>query len=253
MMKTISILNQKGGVGKTTTAVNLADGLANKGLKVLLIDLDPQAHATSTFISPYEVKSTILDCMFSGISPETLVIETNNQNLKVLPSNLSMTDLEHKLLSTFHRESQFKRNVMDKLSYYDYVIIDCPPSLGILTIGAMYASKEIIIPMECEFYAMESLKLLLDTIKAVETEMQHKVKITGILITKFDVRKNLHKEVVEKLQEYFKDLLFKTIIRTNVKLAEATSFSQTIFGYDPTATGAEDYKSFVKEVIDRTR
>ncbi|MGH7884930.1 MAG: ParA family protein [Thermodesulfobacteriota bacterium] len=249
MNRIIAIINQKGGSGKTTTTVNLGGYLASFNKKVLVLDLDPQANSTIHLgLKPHEVKKNIYDVMTEGINISEVIKKTEIENLQLSPANINLSGVEIELAGIVGREMVLKEALDQIIKNYDYIIIDCPPSLSLLTINALTAAKEIIIPVQTEFFALEGMGKLINTVEIVKQRLNRDLKITGILPTMFDTRTNLSREVVEKINEYFGNKVYKTIIRKNIRLAEASSHGKPILLYDPRSSGAEDYESFSKEV-----
>jgi|AntRauTorckE6833_2_1112554.scaffolds.fasta_scaffold00159_20 chromosome partitioning protein len=248
-MKTIALTNQKGGVGKTTTTVNLGAGLAKLGKKVLLIDLDPQANLTySLRTHSHRLDKTIYHALRGNVSVDELIIEHNGFDF--IPSSLELSGAELELASEPAREGLLK-NVMKDLEKnhdYDYVLIDCPPNLGLLTLNAFTAVKDICIVLQTEYLALHGLSKLLDLVKVVQQRLNNQLEVSGIICTLYDSRKNLNKEVVGHIKDYFGPKVFKTIIRDNVALAEAPSHHKTIFEYDGNSAGAQDYFALAKEI-----
>ena len=251
-MKIISIVNQKGGVGKTTTAVNLASYIAKEGKKVLLVDLDPQGNATTGIgIDKAELQGSIYDVIVSEDSAELHIISGKYENLDILPSKIDLAGAEIELVGKISRESKLKKSLDKIKGEYDVVIIDCPPSLGLLTLNALNASDYVIIPIQCEFYALEGLTQLINTINLVKAELNPELEIAGILITMFDSRLKLSEEVEKEVRGYFKDKVFESIIPRNIKLSEAPSYGQPIDKYAENSKGAKAYHDVAKEVIKR--
>lgn len=248
-MKTIALTNQKGGVGKTTTTINLGAGLAKLGKKILLIDLDPQANLTySLRTHSHRLDKTIYHALRGNVSVDELIIEHNGFDF--IPSSLELSGAELELASEPAREGLLK-NVMKDLEKnhdYDYVLIDCPPNLGLLTLNAFTAVKDIFIVLQSEYLALHGLSKLLDLVKVVQQRLNNQLKVGGIICTLYDSRKNLNKEVVGHIKDYFGPKVFKTIIRDNVALAEAPSHHKTIFEYDGNSAGAQDYFALAKEI-----
>ena len=250
MTKVYSICNQKGGVGKTTTAVNTAAFLAISGYNVLLIDMDPQGNATSAVgIKREEVKNSVYDVLIEGILVESAITKTKTKNLCVIPANTSLAGAEIELVSEMAREYKLKEATKAIIDSYDYVFIDTPPSLSLLTINALVASDDVIIPIQCEYFALEGLSQLLKTIELVKNNLHPALKIGGIVLTMYDSRLILNNEVLEEVREHFPDLLFETIIPRNVRLSEAPSYGMPILFYDPTSSGSIAYEKFAKELI----
>lgn len=247
-MKTIALTNQKGGVGKTTTTINLGAGLAKLGKKVLLIDLDPQANLTySLRTHSHRLEKTIYHALRGAVDVEELIIEHNGFDF--IPSSLELSGAELELASEPAREGLLK-NVIEQLEDYDYdyVLIDCPPNLGLLTLNAFTAVKDIFIVLQSEYLALHGLSKLLDLVKVVQQRLNNQLEVGGIICTLYDSRKNLNKEVVGHIKDYFGPKVFKTIIRDNVALAEAPSHHKTIFEYDGNSAGAQDYFALAKEI-----
>lgn len=253
-MKTFAIANQKGGVGKTTTAVNLSAALTEYGKKVLLVDIDPQGNATSGLgIEKSDLEKSIYDVLIDDENINEVVHETSNMNLDIIPANISLAGAEIELVSAMSRELRLKK-AFDKLSKsYDYCIIDCPPSLSLLTINAFTASDGILIPVQAEYYALEGLSQLINTIDLVKRHLNTGLVIEGVLLTMLDARTNLGSQVSEEVREHFKDQVYDTVILRNIRLGEAPSYGQPISVYDPKSQGAENYSKLAKEVIARGR
>lgn len=249
--KIIAIANQKGGVGKTTTSVNLSACLAFIGKKVLLIDSDPQGNATSGVgINKGDVHDCIYNMLIDDVPIEDIILHTQIENLDIVPATISLAGAEIELVSTISREVRMKHAIQDIKSEYDYVIIDCPPSLGLLTLNALTASDSIIIPVQCEYYALEGLSQLLSTIRLVQRHLNEALYIDGVLLTMFDARTNLGIQVIEEVKKYFQDKVYKTIIPRNVRLSEAPSHGKPIILYDSKSKGAEVYLELAKEVVE---
>ena len=254
MGKIISVTNQKGGVGKTTTTVNLAASLGVLEKKVLLIDADPQANATSSLglnnddfeINIYQVFEHIGDIKKS-------IIKTNSPNLFIIPSHIDLVAVEIELVDKPNREMMLK-NALNKISdEFDYILIDCPPSLGLITLNALSASNSIIIPIQCEYFALEGLGKLLNTIKSIQKIHNNLLEIEGMLLTMYDSRLRLSKQVVEEVKKHFYNMVFNTIISRNVRLGEAPSYGETIINYDASSKGANNYLKFAEELILKNR
>lgn len=250
-MRVISLVNQKGGVGKTTSTINLGAGLVKEGKRVLLIDLDAQASLTySLGIRPEEDEGTrTMYEVFKGTATLKDIILTHKSGLHVAPAHLDLSAMELELTSQAGRELILKEAIRPLDGEYDYILIDCSPSLGILTLNALVASKEVFIPLQTEYLAMQGMSKLLETLAIVKQRLNHDIEITGIIATMYDGRKTLANEVIDTIREHFKDKLLKTPIRSNVALAEAPSFGLDIISYKPTSYGAEDYQALAKEVI----
>ncbi|PIC63419.1 sporulation initiation inhibitor Soj [Sporosarcina sp. P13] len=251
MGKIIAIANQKGGVGKTTTSVNLSACLAHIGKKVLLIDSDPQGNATSGVgVNKGDVHDCIYNMLIDDVPVQDVILHTDIENLDIIPATISLAGAEIELVSTISREVRMKHAIQDVRGQYDYVIIDCPPSLGLLTLNALTASDSIIIPVQCEYYALEGLSQLLSTIRLVQKHLNESLYIDGVLLTMFDARTNLGIQVIEEVKKYFQDKVYKTIIPRNVRLSEAPSHGKPIILYDSRSKGAEVYLELAKEVAE---
>lgn len=250
MGRVIAIANQKGGVGKTTSSVNLSACLAYIGKKVLLIDIDPQGNATSGVgINKGDVQDCIYDVLIDDVDINKTILQTKVENLFVVPATISLAGAELELVSTISREVRLKRSIELVKDKFDYIIIDCPPSLGLLTINALTAADSILIPVQCEYYALEGLSQLLSTIRLVQKHLNHDLMIDGVLLTMFDARTNLGIQVIEEVKKYFQDKVYSTIIPRNVRLSEAPSHGEPIIIYDPRSRGAEVYLDLAKEVV----
>lgn len=250
--KIIAVANQKGGVGKTTTAVNLGAGLANLGKRVLLVDMDPQGNTTSGIgINKADVDYCIYDVIINEVDTRDAILETNVEGLSILPSTIQLAGAEIELVPTISREVRLKRAISPIKHLYDYILIDCPPSLGLLTINSLTAADSVLIPIQCEYYALEGLSQLLNTIRLVQKHLNTGLTVEGVLLTMFDARTNLGVQVVEEVKKYFKEKVYRSIIPRNVRLSEAPSYGQSIMTYDPKSKGAEVYLELAKEVIER--
>ncbi|GGA45665.1 MULTISPECIES: ParA family protein [Psychrobacillus] len=250
MGRIIAIANQKGGVGKTTTSVNLSACLAYLGKKVLLVDIDPQGNASSGVgVNKGDISQCIYDVLIDDVSVLETIQETKVENLYIVPATISLAGAEIELVSTISREVRLKKALQEVENQYDYIVIDCPPSLGLLTINSLTASDAIIIPVQCEFYALEGLSQLLSTIRLVQKHLNKNLEIDGVLLTMFDARTNLGIQVIEEVKKYFQEKVYKTIIPRNVRLSEAPSHGEPIIIYDPKSRGAEVYLELAKEVI----
>jgi chromosome partitioning protein len=250
--KIIAISNQKGGVGKTTTSVNLAASLAVLEKRVVLIDFDPQANATSSLgvkIDP-ETK-TIYNLIENDCSTDDCIKNTKLKYFDIIPSHIDLVGIEIESINLIDREYLLKNAITPLLNIYDYILIDCPPSLGLLTINALTASKTVIIPIQCEYLALEGLGKLLNTIKNIQKLHNENLEIEGILLTMYDVRLNLSNQVKKEVKTHFNQMVFKTIIHRNVKLGEATSFGKSIIDYDISSKGANNYLNFARELISK--
>ena len=249
MGKVISVANQKGGVGKTTTAVNLSALLAKKGKKVLLIDTDPQGNATSGVGVDKTVSFSVYDVLVDDVEIENTLQLTEMKNLEVCPSNINVAGAEVQLVSKENREYKLKEKIEKIKNDYDYVIIDCPPSLGLVTLNAFTASDSVLIPIQCEYYALEGLGQLINTINLVKKRLNKELVIEGALLTMYDARTNLSNQVVKEVKNYFDDKVYKTVIPRNVKLSEAPSYGMPICMYDARSKGSRCYEKFAKEFI----
>jgi len=248
--KIIAVANQKGGVGKTTTSVNLSACLAALGKKVLLVDIDPQGNATSGIgVNKADVRYCIYDVLINDVSPVDTTLSTEIDGLFIIPATIQLAGAEIELVPTISREVRLKRALEVVKDQYDYIIIDCPPSLGILTVNSLTASDSVLIPIQCEYYALEGLSQLLNTIRLVQKHLNSALAIEGVVLTMLDARTNLGIQVIEEVKKYFQDKVYQTIIPRNVRLSEAPSHGQAIITYDPRSRGAEVYTDLAKEVI----
>ena len=254
MNKTIVIANQKGGVGKTTTAINLAACLGVLEKKVLLVDADPQANSTSGVgYDPREIKSGLYECLIDNLSPRDAIVKTESPNLDLLPAHIDLVGAELELVNQQNREFILKGILEQVKSSYDYIIIDCAPSLGIVTTNALIAANSIIIPIQCEYFALEGLGKLLNTIKIVQNRLNKELDIEGLLLTMYDTRLRLSNQVVEEVKTHFQEMVFNTIIQRNVRLSEAPSFGQTIIMHDANSKGAINYLNLAKELLEKNK
>ena len=250
MGKVIAVLNQKGGVGKTTTTINVAAAFAKKGTSVLVVDLDPQANATSGLaIDKSALQLSVYDVLVSGVSAQDAVIDTHVQNVRILPAATNLAAAEQELVSVLSRESVLKQ-ALGVLSY-DVILIDCPPSLGLLSINALVAADSVLIPVQTEFYALEGLSLLMQTIQRVQAGLNPNLVLEGVLMTMVDTRNALSEQVIAEVKKHFGIYVFNTYIPRNVRLAESPSFGKTIFEHDKWSKGAKAYKSLAKEMSER--
>ncbi|MCQ2347035.1 MAG: AAA family ATPase [Paludibacteraceae bacterium] len=252
MSKIIALANQKGGVGKTTTAINLAAALAKEGKRVLLVDADPQANASSGLgIEIKNLNSTIYECLVNGIDPHIAIFATSIDNLSIIPSHIDLVGAEIEMLNLPNRENLMKTILNQLRSDYDYILIDCSPSLGLITVNALTASDSVIIPVQCEFFALEGIAKLLNTIKIIKSKLNPALKIEGFLLTMYDNRLRLSNQVYEEVKRHFGELVFNTVIYRNVRLSEAPSHGMSVLEYDPSSKGAKNYTNLAKELIKR--
>ena len=249
MGKIISVANQKGGVGKTTTTINLSTMLAKKGKKVLLIDADPQGNATSGVGAEKDVEFSTYDILVGEVEMDEVVEKTVIKNLLVCPSNINLAGAEVELVSMMSREQRLKEKLEKIKNNFDYILIDCPPSLGLITLNAFTASDSVLIPVQCEYYALEGLGQLLNTINLLKKHLNKDIEIEGALLTMYDARTNLSNQVVKEVKKYFNDKVYKTVIPRNVRLSEAPSYGMPITEYDPRSKGAKMYEKFTKEFL----
>lgn len=249
MGKVVTIANQKGGVGKTTTAVNLSTCLAKAGKKVLMIDADPQGNATSGLGIEKEVEFSVYDVMINDVAIKETLQNSCVKNLKVCPSNINLAGAEVELVSMMSREHRLKEKLDEIKDEFDYIIIDCPPSLGLITLNTFTAADSVLIPVQCEYYALEGLGQLINTINLVKKHLNKNFEIEGALLTMYDARTNLSNQVVKEVKNYFGDKVYKTVIPRNVKLSEAPSYGMPITVYDARSKGAKCYDKFTKEFL----
>lgn len=253
MSKIIAVVNQKGGVGKTTTAVNVSTILAKKGKKVLLIDSDPQGNATSGVGIDKNTKKSIYDVIINDVEINEAIVQSPIKNLYVCPSNINLAGAEVELVPMMSREQKLKEKLEKVENDFHYIIIDCPPSLGLLTINAFTASNSLLIPIQCEYYALEGVGQLINTVNLVRKQLNKTLYIEGVVLTMNDARTNLSNQVIKEVKTYFKDNVYKTIIPRNVKLSEAPSFGMPITVYAPKSKGARCYEKLTNEIIKGTR
>lgn len=250
MSKIIALANQKGGVGKTTSAINLAASLAVLEYRTLLVDADPQANSTSGIgFDPRTIKASIYECIINEIDPSEAIKSTDTPNLDLLPAHIDLVGAEIEMINLTNREFKMKA-VLDRIrENYDFIIIDCSPSLGLITINALTAADSVIIPVQCEYFALEGLGKLLNTIKIVQSRLNPNLQIEGILLTMYDVRLRLSNQVVEEVKTHFQDLVFETIIQRNTRLSEAPSYGVSVIMHDANCKGAINYLNLAREII----
>jgi chromosome partitioning protein len=252
MGKVITVANQKGGVGKTTTAINLAACFGVLEYKTLLIDADPQANATSGVgVDPKSVKTSIYECVVDEVDPRDIIISTNNPNLDLLPAHIDLVGAEIELINMPNREYMMKQAISKVKEEYDFIIIDCSPSLGLITVNALTSSDSVIVPVQCEYFALEGLGKLLNTIKIVQSKLNPDLDIEGILLTMYDTRLRLANQVVEEVQVHFRDMVFSTVIHRNTRLGEAPSFGETIIMHDASCKGSINYLNLAREILQK--
>lgn len=252
MTKIISIANQKGGVGKTTTAINLAYSIATLGQKVLVIDIDPQANSTSGLgLDPGACKDTIYDVLLNRIQIKSAIVSSLFENLDLIPSDINLVGAEIELINSISRETILKEQLLSIRDQYDYIFLDCSPSLGLLTINSLTASDAVIIPVQCEYFALEGVGKLMNTIKIIQTRLNTNLTIEGILLTMFDSRLNLSNQVVSEVSKHFKNLVFDTIIPRNIRISESPSFGIPVMLHDPLSIGSKSYINLANEILKR--
>ena len=252
MGKIISIANQKGGVGKTTTAINLAASLAVLEFKTLLVDADPQANSTSGVgFDPRNIKTSIYECLINEVEPKDIILETTSPNLFLLPAHIDLVGAEIEIVNLPDRERMMRAALAKIKDDYDFIIIDCSPSLGLVTINALTASDSVIIPVQCEYFALEGLGKLLNTIKIVQSRLNTELEIEGILLTMYDMRLRLSNQVVDEVKTHFQQLVFDTIIQRNIKLSEAPSFGISVIEHDAESKGSINYLNLAREILQK--
>lgn len=249
LAKIIAVANQKGGVGKTTTSVNLSACLAELGKKVLLVDVDPQGNATSGYgLDKSKIEQSIYDVLVAGIPAAQVLQKTEYASLDILPATIELAGAEVELVSAISRENKLKRALEQIREQYDYIIIDCPPSLGLLTLNSLTAADSVLMPIQCEFYALEGVSQLMNTIRLVQQNLNPEICLEGVLLTMFDSRTRLSVQVAEEVKTHFAGQIYKTVIPRNVRLSEAPSYGQPIIAYDGKSKGADVYRELAKEV-----
>lgn len=252
MGKIIAIANQKGGVGKTTTAINLAASLAVLEHKTLLVDADPQANSTSGVgFDPKNIKTSIYECIIDGAEPKDVILKTETPNLHILPAHIDLVGAEIEMINLPNREKMMRVALAKVKEKYDFIILDCSPSLGLITVNSLTAADSVIIPVQCEYFALEGLGKLLNTIKIVQSRLNTDLEIEGILLTMYDIRLRLSNQVVEEVKTHFQQMVFDTIIQRNTKLGEAPSFGQSIIMHDAESKGATNYLNLAREILQK--
>jgi len=251
MGKTIAIANQKGGVGKTTTAINLSASLASNDLRILLIDSDPQGNATTGLgVDKSVERPTIYDILFSDIHVSTAIVKTDFEGLDMVPANRNLVAANLELVDLPDRETRLRTKLNGVRADYHYILIDCPPALDLLTLNALVAADSVLVPIQCEFFALEGISQLMDTVERIKESFSHNLQIEGILLTMYDDRTNLTKQVADDLKEFFQDQVFKTVIPRSIRLAEAPSYGKPILQYDVRSKGSESYVKLAKELLE---
>ena len=254
MNKVLAVVNQKGGVGKTTTSVNLSASMASLGVKVLLVDIDPQGNTTSGLgVEKKDMDYCIYDILINETSPAEVILKTRYPNLNLIPASIQLAGAEVEMVSVISRESILRAALLPLKEEYEYIIIDCPPSLGLLTLNALTAADGIIIPIQCEYYALEGLGQLINTINLVKKHLNTGLALEGVVLTMFDGRTNLANQVAAEIKEYFNDKVYRSVIPRNIRLSEAPSFGKPIIDYDPKSKGSEEYLALAKEVMSLER
>lgn len=252
MGKVIALANQKGGVGKTTTAINLGASFAVLEHKTLLVDADPQANTTSGVgFDPKNIKTSIYECIIDDLDPNNIILNTTTPNLDLLPAHIDLVGAEIEMINLPGREKMMRRVIQKVRDKYDFILIDCSPSLGLVTVNALSAADSVIIPVQCEYFALEGLGKLLNTIKIVQNRINPTLDIEGILLTMFDIRLRLSKQVAEEVKTHFQQMVFDTIIHRNTRLSEAPSFGETVLMHDATSVGAINYLNLAREILQK--
>jgi chromosome partitioning protein len=252
MGKTIAIANQKGGVGKTTTAINLAASLAALETKVLIVDADPQANATSGIgFDIRNIKTGIYECLIDGVNPKDIILSTEIDNLDLIPSHIDLVGAEIEMLNLPNREKMLKQVIEKVKDNYDFVLIDCSPSLGLLTVNSLTAADSVIIPVQCEYFALEGLGKLLNTVKIIQNRLNPDLEIEGFLLTMYDSRLRLSNQVVDEVKKHFQQMVFETIIQRNIKLSEAPSFGKPVLMYDANSKGSINHLNLARELLQK--
>ena len=254
MGKIIALANQKGGVGKTTTVINLAASLAALGKRVLVVDADPQANASSGLsINVRELKKTIYECIVTGIDPKEAILSTDIPNLSIIPSHIDLVGAEIEMLN-FHNREKILKSLLEKIrNQYDYILIDCSPSLGLITVNSLTAADSVIIPVQCEYFALEGISKLLNTIKIIKSKLNPDLEIEGFLLTMYDSRLRLANQVYDEVKKHFGNMVFSTVIQRNIKLSEAPSYGQPVLLYDPDSKGSYHHIQLAKELIEKNK
>ena len=252
--KVIAIVNQKGGVGKTTTSINLAACMADLKQKVLIVDADPQANASSGLgIDIKTIKASIYECLIDGIDPHEAVLSAESENLSIIPSHIDLVGAEIEMLNMEQRENRMRKMLEQVRDEYDYIFIDCSPSLGLITVNSLTAADSVIIPVQCEYFALEGISKLLNTIKIIKGKLNPNLEIEGFLLTMFDSRLRLSNQVYGEVKRHFQGMVFDTVIGRNIKLSEAPSYGQSVLAYDPESKGTQYYAQLAKEILEKAK